>query len=609
MLQAVNLRSSKILEHQSIQTYNEGRHAALSEILEILTVVCESQKLPLAQTWIPCQHGPVLAQHDGSKKSFSTSDGSCMGQVCMSTSDAAFYVVDARMWGFRDACSEHHLQKGQGVVGRAFAVKRHCFCSDITQFCKTEYPLVHYAQMFGLVSCLALYLRNSHSEDDVYVAEFFLPSDCKDPIRQYVLLESISTMVKQSFRSLKVITGAEVEGQPFEMVDMITHANHEIQHIQYTLPKIVTLEGLDEDENRTLTENGSISSSANKINKATGRKRGKAERTISLEVLQQYFSGSLKDAAKSLGVCPTTMKRICRQHGISRWPSRKINKVNRSISQLKQVIKSVQVAEVALNLNPLVCPFPVAPCPVPLPVHPDKDSVARDVGLSTSHCKTLEGDGAHLQPPSEEPVGGHGHTSSSSRTSSSEGIMKTPVSQEQNDASLAHEACGIEQPFSTNSKELVTMINPSEDQNPAPLSSPTDVVVEPEHAAADMLAEDSASSKSARNPPSASTAIPEPKTVIIKARYKDDVIRFRIATDAAIAALNEEIGKRLMLEVGAFDVKYLDDDHDWVKLSCDEDLQECLEISATSGASVIRLSVQDICARATTNAPPEACVL
>ncbi|KAF9618798.1 hypothetical protein IFM89_002666 [Coptis chinensis] len=81
---AVNLKSSELLDHPSSEICNGVRQNALVELFQILTTVCESHKLALAQTWVPCKHRRVVADGGGGvKKSCRSFDGSCMGQVCM----------------------------------------------------------------------------------------------------------------------------------------------------------------------------------------------------------------------------------------------------------------------------------------------------------------------------------------------------------------------------------------------------------------------------------------------------------------------------------------------------------------------------------------------
>ncbi|XWS38199.1 hypothetical protein CRYUN_Cryun19dG0110100 [Craigia yunnanensis] len=697
-LEAVNLKSSEILDHPSTQICNKSRQNALAEILEILTVVCENHKLPLAQTWVPCRHRSVLAFGGGLKKSCTSFDGSCMGQVCMSTTDVAFYVVDAHVWGFREACLEHHLQKGQGVAGRAFLSHNSCFCADITQFCKTEYPLVHYARMFGLTSCFAICLRSTYTGDDDYVLEFFLPSAIADTNEQQTLLGSILATMKQHFQSLKVASGAKLE-EDEGSIEIIEASSDErldsrLEYIPIP-PSVKSPPGTNTSANRgqpqldsskqQLTVNfdpatggGNIVASGsqkpvfvpqNKDLKKSERKRGKTEKSVSLEVLQLYFAGSLKDAAKSLGVCPTTMKRICRQHGISRWPSRKINKVNRSLTKLKRVIESAQGAEGAFGLTSLATsPLPVAVGSISWPT-----SLNGSNQQNSPNSKPFEPQGEKDDSPTSRTPGSNGQAlvedqllggrtlsqeelfpqqnglspdldkeanRSKTGNGSREVSAEMPTSHGSCQGSPAIESAATKDPLGSiheqcfkarGSPELA--FQPLGELNISATFSMSEALVatEPQEPFGGMLVEGAGSSKDLRNlcpsaaevgvderfpesnwtpPPYSDLALkqamatftqPTPhvttrkeiKSVTIKATYREDIIRFRISLNSGIVELKEEVAQRLKVEVGTFDIKYLDDDNEWVLIACDADLQECLDVSRSSGSNIIRLSVHD----------------
>ncbi|XP_057520416.1 protein NLP6-like [Amaranthus tricolor] len=675
-LEAVNLKSSKILDHPNIQICNEGRQNALAEILEVLTEVCETYKLPLAQTWVPCRHRSVLAYGGGLKKSCSSFDGSCMGQVCMSTTDVAFYVVDARMWGFREACAEHHLQKGQGVAGRSFSSHGLSFCRDISQFCKIEYPLVHYARLFELTGSFAICLRSKHTGDDDYVLEFFLPRNLTDSSEQLSFLDSILSTMKHDLQNLMVASGRalEEERKHMEIIEVSSDENLDLQVESNLstrpLPVVETINGvlpfvknsppqLVEPDARLAGKSvggaggirNGISLTDNKEpKKASERKRGKAEKQISLEVLQQYFAGSLKDAAKSLGVCPTTMKRICRQHGISRWPSRKINKVNRSLTKLKRVIESVQGTDGTFSLTTLAqptIPVPVgsitwpagangtcqqqSPTYVPVDLPDERSEMpqlrqrvdGQTSGRVSSHEERIHEPNGFASKASGSREVSAGTSTSHGSCHGSPGTESTP--QNGHFVPNFHEQAG-------HSTGLICAQN-GELRLSAGYSIPDTLLAahHPQEAFGGMLLEDVGSSKDLRNlcPSTAEANIdetipehgwinqpcsnPSPrvamsaagmmprfsarqdmKTITIKATFREDIIRFRFSLSSNIVELKDEVAKRFKLEVGTFEIKYLDDDHEWVLIACDSDLQECLDISKSSGSNMIRLLIQDI---------------
>ncbi|KAL6864830.1 hypothetical protein ACP4OV_015981 [Aristida adscensionis] len=603
-LEAVNLKSTEVVECPYAKIFTENHQAALVEMLEILTSTCEKLKLPMAQTWVPDKYQNLLIHGAGVKSSCFNLHESSVQEFCLRTSDVAFHVIDARMWGFRDACVEHHLQKGQGVSGRAFVLRRPCFSKDVTRFSKLDYPLVHYARMFGLAGCFSICLQSSYTGSDDYILEFFLPPDCRKDDEQKVLLESILGLLRQHLHNLHLATD-ERSNDFYLQVNAITvidnremkkahvqnlnfeggiRASHESDMHKVHESDITDIIPSTEYESYLLLDNNSKSNGAisarkdsactsdslllDKNKKHHRRKRGKAEKTFSLEVIQQYFSGSLKNAAKSLGVCPTTMKRICRQHGIPQWPSRQISKVNRSISKLKKVIP--------LHFSPSD----------PLNIENDRQSMVTELSAlsaqenrgSSSQVKLLENGGClGMLVPQQKFSLIEFDKASKSRSSSGEPSLHSGASE-----GSCH----------GNSAKRTSV---------SPLKEPQQDLRKP-----DGFTEEAGSSKNFRNcmtfvgskpvalPPGSQMSLQNPGIITVKARYKEDILRFRFPCSGCLIALKDEVAKRIEMDVGVFDIKYLDDDHEWVKLTCDADLEECMEISRLSGSNVMRLLVTDI---------------
>ncbi|XP_042002913.1 protein NLP2-like [Salvia splendens] len=615
-LEAVDLKSSDILE-QGPPNMEESYQFVLMEIGNVLRCVCDTHKLPLAQTWAPCiQQGKGGCRHSDENYTH-----------CVSTLDSACYVADQEVAGFHEACSEYHLLKGEGIAGKAFLTNQPCFSSNITEFSKTEYPLAHHARVFNLHAAVAIRLRSTYTEDADFVLEFFLPIDCKGPEDQRKMLDSLSSVVERTCQSLRVVTDQELARETSDRETSSTLSDGKRPRLEDIPSKeapspwitqmmepqdkgkgvavalgyekeepgefIVTTQwdkpgvefhqapAFPEHDQYHQQDSGSKDGSGSffitsrplpagaKTN--TEKRRTKTEKTISLQVLRQYFAGSLKDAAKNIGVCPTTLKRICRQHGITRWPSRKIKKVGHSLRKLQLVIDSVQGTEGSIQLSSFYNNFPELSSPnVP----------------ETSHLPTSTV-GGELQQGNNQPEGtllSPGTTSSGSHSSSSSYCCSTGVKQssfpvngsssgdalsaEQNEGMLkrARSDAELHQLSQEDSKLLVRSYSQK---------------IFSDHA-----------SNEAPPVPKTSSKVQEVGYFRVKASLGDEKIRLTLQPHWGFRELQQEVLRRFNLENGSrVDLKYLDDDSEWVLLTCDADLEECKDIHTLLKSGTIRLSL------------------
>ncbi|KAI3446346.1 hypothetical protein Pfo_003011 [Paulownia fortunei] len=621
-LEAVDLRSSDIPSPPNVEDCNESYQAALMEIRNVLICVCDTHKLPLAQTWAPC-----IQQSKGGRRH---SDENYTH--CVSTIDSACYVADEQVSGFHEACSEHHLLKGEGIAGKAFLTNQPCFSEDITSFSKTEYPLAHHARVFNLCAAVAIRLRSTYTGTADFVLEFFLPLNCKDAEDQRGMLDSLSSVIQRICLSLRVVTDQELarensaretgstlagrsddekhpklvtsswimnmmdpqhkgkgvavslghkEPGEFKVATQWDESGSEFHHVpgflehdqykQDSGPKLSA-----EDSGNFFFSGGHLSIGAGaKTN--TEKRRTKTEKSISLQVLRQYFAGSLKDAAKNIGVCPTTLKRICRQHGITRWPSRKIKKVGHSLRKLQLVIDSVQGADGSIQLSSFYNNFPELVSPnvpgsSPLPMSKMSGQLQQ---------ANTQPEGTLLSPAttaSKSPSSSGSHSSSSSYCCST-GVKQSsfPVNGSSSGDALSAEQTGGMLKRARSNAELHDL---GQEETKLLVRSYSHKIFS-DHASNEALPVPNNSSK-----------VDDLGNFRVKAAFGEEKIRFSLQPYWGFKDLKQEVLRRFNIDNGSrVDLKYLDDDSEWVLLTCDADLEECIDIHRSSKSRTIKLSL------------------
>ncbi|PWA77715.1 NIN-like protein [Artemisia annua] len=542
-LKKQNLRSPNIFEDSSICVADERRRHEHDEIFKVLTAVCDIHNLPLAQTWALSGHTSYVANFGNIEHCCSSFNRSCIGKVCMSTYHLPFYVRDLSFWEFHKACSEIHLDISHGVVGTSFSSCGTRFFRDVTELDEDDYPLVPFARMSGITSCVAIYIT---SYDDEYVLEFFLPTCNANEAELLKLTKTVREQLKNtSCLQLDIMMApkplfTEKEEENIENESSNSVSVGPSQSVFPYLEKGIA----DFDTNPT---------------RKTRMKGKRSKSSICLEEIKKHFGKTLNEAATILNVSRSTLKRICRNHGIKVWPYRYLesppspitlsteigvippdsenqqqfvenewNDTNKSDIniQLKRTEISVGLEELNEHSEENVMELEDMPLEVMSENSDNESSNSGSVGTSLGGIPQRK-------------------RKRSGRVISLEEIQKHTVKPIDEAAAIHNDSMSMVGHSFTNQQEQTNL----PDGRAQPSTSIKEQCIE-------------------------NTATEEGKILTIKARYEENTVEFPFIPLDGLVKLEELIATKFQLSLGSFKIKYEDRDGEMILIACDRALIE-----------------------------------
>ncbi|KAH0923253.1 hypothetical protein HID58_023271 [Brassica napus] len=450
---------------------------------------------------------------------------------CVSTIDSACFVLDEQSKCFLEACSEYHLLQGEGMVGKAFKETKLFFVPEVTIFSKTNYALSHHAKVSGLHAALAVPLKGKSNGLVEFVLEFFFPKSCIDTEAKEKMLKSLSVTLQQDFRSSNLVIDKDLE------LEVVLPDGEDMVLSESPVNGAETEGSLREvhmqDSSQMIKANEKGKDKKDESKLSSGMDNSQLD-SVPNNVPSGAEPGGLRvDAGPSTE--PASTGGGSMHHGITRWPSRKIKKVGHSLKKLQVVMDSVQGAQGSLPLDSFYSSFPALSSP----------NMSSN-GASLKSKEQIQHLAEDKQPAPRSP--------SSSCSGSSTNTANTLQVAEEADAVLkkAHSEAELHKTF----KEPPLLEN---------------------------LA-GSSSNKSLR----------AGGGIKVKATFGEAIIRFTLPPSWGYRELEQEIARRFSIDdVSWFDLKYLDDDKEWVLLKCEGDLEECIDIHRSSQSQTIKISLHD----------------